>query len=1401
MSITTLNANMAQLAVLRGKNRLQDLEAWVQGFGKGDPKRAERYLDVVRSYFGGAGAAAPQGEWRSYVGGKSPQTKKIYLHAITEFFEWISRLKGRVVSPEDVTRADAAEYVQFLSNPRPGMEAEKVKDGDRNFDRKILEYIEKKGEVRFHELLPVLAKWKGKTDQQIAALMDIDPANAQDYGVERRSEYRGILGRLVNQQIIKCTPSVRTLRREKFTEHGVTRYPYSRLGINLWEKDGVPFDFLFTYGTVGERVAKRSTVALKISALSSFWDALSQGENKPGGEPILKHNIWKEHVKMLSSRLRQEKKDSASKKLLTAEEIGQLFAAPVKDLAGLRDRAIIYLLAFTGIRSNELLQLKRGTPTQPEKTAGWFEGGETPKIFVTRKRGRREYIPYPHIALHHLQIFQREMAALAAKEGDQWENPQNPNYIPSEDKRWLYQALGLPSAPLFPLLGAWGRNKGVTGRVRHLSRSGLFLLLRRAAQRAGFTEQQVKRVHPHAFRHFFATTARAGGMPIHEIQARLGVTSLTTLEVYFDAPPEAQTRTAESAVLRGMGGAFGGGVEPIPEPPRREIQVPPEKVPGKRAVGAEEVIETVGEPAPLESPLEVEPAQVLPHEGFTFFRGVPEMPPNKQAEPPTVLPVQVAAGELERVDEHARKALVAEKALVSLGAPEYSYEGLRQHGTGELISFTSRKDEKTGFNLSLPPDKPKYQGNKFLLEYYDPWPLNYGVGQRSLLPWFFVGGAPDKYGFFSGAAPLPVWSRDQLCPDTETGEHFLVEIEALYLKYLTGDAEKGLSANPAQAYGLLRWFGFFVYAGHRLTKYFYLQDERPEPEEGLNTVLSWHPWASDIPLTKGEKNIREHDERWLLDWLGRNAHTYKTSLREYRNVARKESGDQWLLATLEGVSLVETSLPAWFAEDDPLALPEEEWGTFVRWLANITGKRFTMKRQESRMQTAALSASKQQAKRAQVEKALLLFFEANTEFYEAEKLRDTSAQDEAAQTMRAALASYIGITVGLEKLSKDEQKVMFAERVKMDTFVRVFQGVAERLKVPNPLSKEWREHPRVAQRAVEMVNRLYPQVNEEDVLLSGNVVADSELFSQLELDPDTRKVGVKEEYREDFIEKFGQDPELLLRRALRGMWEAAKEEAKKKGKEVQAAGKTTEVRERSYNVMLSYLSWIIPSGKEMERRAFDMPDVGKSLFRRLPKQAESGGARTTRSYEQLTDEERMFLRLEWIRKYQENIASIAQGDRYWQEEQQYWLEAEQEPEEEGRWGGRVGVLSMQRKAGGTTPNPPNRLSDIGVAVAAYDLMLVASIEGSTDASEKVRKQDLAGGRATGRTMRRNGAYQDYVYSEADTEETGRWHRSMTPNGRKVLLSESVVERVLDSVYVPTMLLPSPFRQIIATTLV
>ncbi len=62
-----------------------------------------------------------------------------------------------------------------------------------------------------------------------------------------------------------------------------------------------------------------------------------------------------------------------------------------------------------------------------------------------------------------------------------------------------------------------------------LTRAGVFLILRRIAERAGLDPQ---RVHPHLLRHSFATHLLEGGADLRSVQEMLGHADLATTELY-----------------------------------------------------------------------------------------------------------------------------------------------------------------------------------------------------------------------------------------------------------------------------------------------------------------------------------------------------------------------------------------------------------------------------------------------------------------------------------------------------------------------------------------------------------------------------------------------------------------------------------------------------------------------------------------------------------------------------------------------------------------------------------------------------------------------------------------------------------------------------------------------------
>lgn len=139
--------------------------------------------------------------------------------------------------------------------------------------------------------------------------------------------------------------------------------------------------------------------------------------------------------------------------------------------AGQRDRALLEVLAATGLRASELLALRWGDVTPDH-------------VFVRRgKGGSQRYVP----------LASRAWSALRAIK-------------PSEAKK---------PDPVF--LNAWGAP---------LSRRGLGLLVKRYIRAAGL------RGSPHTLRHSLATRLLNRGMNLRSVQAVLGHAFITTTQVY-----------------------------------------------------------------------------------------------------------------------------------------------------------------------------------------------------------------------------------------------------------------------------------------------------------------------------------------------------------------------------------------------------------------------------------------------------------------------------------------------------------------------------------------------------------------------------------------------------------------------------------------------------------------------------------------------------------------------------------------------------------------------------------------------------------------------------------------------------------------------------------------------------
>jgi integrase/recombinase XerD len=170
---------------------------------------------------------------------------------------------------------------------------------------------------------------------------------------------------------------------------------------------------------------------------------------------------------------------------LSTDEVLRLLDAPNRtSLRGLRDRAMLSLAYAAGLRVTELVSLRLSDIDFRRGIVAAFGKGQ-----------KRRFVPLGEVALHDLEVYRGALAS-------------------SEPSR---HGARRESALLFP-----------SPRGRALTRQAFWKIVRRYAAAVGLKD----RMHPHRFRHSFATHLLAGGADLRSVQAMLGHSDIATTEIY-----------------------------------------------------------------------------------------------------------------------------------------------------------------------------------------------------------------------------------------------------------------------------------------------------------------------------------------------------------------------------------------------------------------------------------------------------------------------------------------------------------------------------------------------------------------------------------------------------------------------------------------------------------------------------------------------------------------------------------------------------------------------------------------------------------------------------------------------------------------------------------------------------
>ena len=168
--------------------------------------------------------------------------------------------------------------------------------------------------------------------------------------------------------------------------------------------------------------------------------------------------------------------------VLSVEEVELILSQPdVEDKFGLRDRAILELLYSSGLRVSELINLKLSDV--------FFDDDV---IRVLGKGGKQRIIPFG-----------------------------------SSAKKWLTEYL-YKSRPIFENKLKSGNYIFLNNRGGKLSRMSIWKIVSANVKSAKIE----KDVHPHTFRHSFATHLLEGGADLRAVQEMLGHSDISTTQIY-----------------------------------------------------------------------------------------------------------------------------------------------------------------------------------------------------------------------------------------------------------------------------------------------------------------------------------------------------------------------------------------------------------------------------------------------------------------------------------------------------------------------------------------------------------------------------------------------------------------------------------------------------------------------------------------------------------------------------------------------------------------------------------------------------------------------------------------------------------------------------------------------------
>jgi integrase/recombinase XerD len=183
-----------------------------------------------------------------------------------------------------------------------------------------------------------------------------------------------------------------------------------------------------------------------------------------------------------TEKLVSVKKSRKLPSVLSVEEVDKIMNAPdTSDLLGLRDKAILELFYSSGLRVSELINLK---------TSDLFFADEVIRVFG--KGSKERVVPIGSSAVEWITKYMKSSRPHLAKK--------------NKSENFLF----------------------LNRRGTKLSRMWIWKIFKQYSKEAGIK----KEIHPHTFRHSFATHLLEGGADLRAVQEMLGHSDISTTQIY-----------------------------------------------------------------------------------------------------------------------------------------------------------------------------------------------------------------------------------------------------------------------------------------------------------------------------------------------------------------------------------------------------------------------------------------------------------------------------------------------------------------------------------------------------------------------------------------------------------------------------------------------------------------------------------------------------------------------------------------------------------------------------------------------------------------------------------------------------------------------------------------------------